>query len=94
VCLASFRSPFIGVYGLLGTVWLMTLLAARSRTDKGLLGALGLAALFCVAGWLVPGPGHAPTTIALIVSAMVFLVALCVNVLAVMASPAIVKIST
>jgi alpha-1,2-mannosyltransferase len=82
VCLASFRSPFIGVYGLLGTVWLMTLLAAGLRTTGSFLGALVLVALFCVAGWLVPGPGHAPTAIALIVSGMVFLVALCVNVYA------------
>jgi alpha-1,2-mannosyltransferase len=94
VCLASFRSPFIGVYGLLGTVWLMTVLAAGLRTNGSFLGALALVALFCVAGWLVPGPGHAPTTIALIVSGMVFLVGLCVNVLAVMPSRAIVKIST
>lgn len=79
VSLASFRSPFIGLYGLVGTIWLMTLLAAGSRTDKSLLGGLGLIALFCAAVWLVPGPGHEPTMLALIASGVLFAVAACVN---------------
>jgi hypothetical protein len=83
VSLASFRSPFVGVYGLMGTVWLMTLLAAGLRTDKSLLGALALVALFCVASWLIPGPGHEPTAIAMIVSGVLFVLAAGMNVFAV-----------
>jgi alpha-1,2-mannosyltransferase len=84
VSLASFRSPFIGVYGLMGTVWLMTLLAAGARTDRSLLGALGLVAAFCAATWNEPGPGHDPVTRWMILSGVFFGVALGVNVFAVL----------
>jgi hypothetical protein len=84
LALASFRSPFVGgIYGLVGTVWLLTLLASRARTERSFLGGLGLTALFCAASWLIPGPGHDPTSIAMWVSGIVFVVAVCANVFAV-----------
>jgi alpha-1,2-mannosyltransferase len=83
LALASFRSPFVGgVYGLVGTVWLLTLLAGRAPAERSFLGGLGLIAVFCTASWLIPGPGHAPTTIAMLVSAIVFIVAVGANVFA------------
>lgn len=57
--LASFRSPFVpDAYGLVGTLWLLTLLAAERRRlfDWGILVALGAAFSIVLDGGLVPTP--------------------------------------
>ena len=57
--LASFRSPFVpDAYGLVGTLWLLTLIAAERRRLRqwGVLIALGGAFSIVLDGGLVPTP--------------------------------------
>jgi hypothetical protein len=57
--LASFRSPFVpDAYGLVGTLWLLTLLAAERRRPSEWAALAALGAAFCVVldGGLVPKP--------------------------------------
>jgi glycosyl transferase family 87 len=84
ISLGSFRSPFVGFYGLVGTFWLLTLLAAEARTARALLGALTLIAVYSACNWRVPSPTYEPTTFVLVGSAALFLIALGVNLYAVM----------
>lgn len=77
--LASFRSPFVGFYGYVATVWLLTLLAADARTPRTLVLGWGVAGAFSWAQWLVPAVGPVPTRFTVIGSALLFVFALAVN---------------
>ena len=82
VSLASLRSPFVGaLYGLIATLWLMALLAARSsrRIPHWIAGIviLGLITL------LIPAPGQPASTTWLIVSGLLVFVCMALNAWAV-----------
>jgi len=78
--LASFRSPFVGgPYGLVASLWLLTLLAAASRNRQSAV-LWSLAFVACaVANRLTPSPHSPPTTFWLAVSGGIFVFALAVN---------------
>jgi hypothetical protein len=78
--LASFRSPFVGgPYGLVSTLWLLTLLAAASRTRQSAV-LWSLAFVACaVANRLAPSPHFPATTFWLVVSGGIFVFAVGVN---------------
>jgi alpha-1,2-mannosyltransferase len=78
--LASFRSPFVGgPYGLVASLWLLTLLAAASRNRQSAV-LWSLAFVACaVANRLTPSPHSPPTTFWLAVSGGTFIFALAVN---------------
>jgi len=84
--LASFRSPFVGVYGYVATVWLMTALAAGARGAPGRAIGLALTAAFCWIHWQMPSAARVPTSIEVLASAILFLAAFAASVLAVMRS--------
>ena len=81
--LASFRSPFVGVYGYVASVWLMTALAAGARGAPGRAIGLGLTAAFCYIHWHLPSAARVPTSIEVLTSAILFLAAFAASVLAV-----------
>jgi hypothetical protein len=55
--LTAFRSPFVGsIYGYLGTMWLVTLLAAEAPTAMKRGGWLAGFGLLAAAMWLTPTP--------------------------------------
>jgi hypothetical protein len=55
--LTAFRSPFVGsIYGYLGTMWLMTLLAAGAPTAAKRAGWLAGFGVLAVVMWLTPSP--------------------------------------
>ena len=83
--LASFRSPFVGgVYGIVATLWLLTLLAADSRSLRS-AALWSLAFVACaVVNRLTPSPYFPPTTFWLVASAGVLFFALAVNTWCVM----------
>jgi alpha-1,2-mannosyltransferase len=85
--LASFRSPFVGgAYGLVSTLWLLTLLAAGSRNRQPAV-LWSLAFVVCVVGnRLAPTPGHPSTTFWLAASGGILIIALGVNTWAVLRS--------
>jgi alpha-1,2-mannosyltransferase len=85
--LASFRSPFVGgAYGLVSTLWLLTLLAAGSRNRQSAV-LWSLAFVACAVGnRLAPTPGHPSTTFWLAASAAILVVALGANTWAVLRS--------
>jgi len=57
LALASFRSPFVGSgYGLLATVWLVTLLAAEATRPAALLFWIAVLAAAAVQFWTGPSP--------------------------------------
>jgi alpha-1,2-mannosyltransferase len=75
--LASFRSPFVGgLYGLVSTMWLLTLLVASARTRK--IAALwAVAFIVCAVGnILVPSPTYPPTQFWLIASGGLLILAI------------------
>ena len=76
VVLGSFRSPFVGFYGMAGAVWLMTLLAAEARTSRGLLVWFGGIATLCAAHTAQPPPFIPVTLTIMLMSTIVFVVAL------------------
>src|SRR6266702_4372149 len=78
--LASFRSPFVGGgYGLVATLWLLTLLAAGSRNRLSAV-LWSLAFVACTVGTrLTPSPYFPATTFWLAASAGIFIFALGVN---------------
>ena len=78
--LASFRSPFVGgVYGLVATMWLLTLLAASSRNYQSAV-MWALAYVVCAVGnRLTPSPYFPPTTFWLVASGGILVFALAVN---------------
>jgi alpha-1,2-mannosyltransferase len=78
--LASFRSPFVGgPYGLVATLWLLTLLASASRDRRsGVLWSLAFVAC-AVANRLTPSPYFPATTFWLAVSGGLFVFVLGVN---------------
>jgi hypothetical protein len=80
ISLASFRSPFVGgVYGLVSTLWLLTLLAAGSRSRQSMV-LWSMTFVACaVVNRLTPSPYFAPTTFWLAISAGILVVALGVN---------------
>jgi len=84
--LASFRSPFVGVYGYVATVWLMTALAAGARGAPGRAIGVALTAAFCWIHWQMPSAARVPTSIEVLASAILFLAAFAASVLAVMRS--------
>lgn len=81
--LASFRSPFVGVYGYVATVWLMTALAAGARGAPGRAMGLVLTAAFCWAHWHLPSAARTATSIEVLTSALLFLAAVAAGVLSV-----------
>jgi alpha-1,2-mannosyltransferase len=55
--LMAFRSPFVGsIYGYLGTLWLLTLLAAEATTTTKRVGWLAGFGLVAAAMWVIPSP--------------------------------------
>lgn len=85
--LASFRSPFVGgTYGLVSTLWLLTLLCAGATTrTQAVLWTLA----FCVCAvgnYLTPSPTFAPTPFWLIASAGILAFAVAASVWTVMRS--------
>ncbi|MEA3179325.1 MAG: alpha,2-mannosyltransferase [Gammaproteobacteria bacterium] len=80
ISLASFRSPFVGGgYGLVSTLWLLTLLAAGSRSRQSMV-LWSMTFVACaVVNRLTPSPYFAPTTFWLAASAGILVVALGVN---------------
>jgi hypothetical protein len=85
--LASFRSPFVGgAYGLVATLWLLTLLAAGSRNRQSAV-LWSLAFVACAVGnRLTPSPGYPATTFWLAASGGILVFALGVNTWAVLHS--------
>lgn len=82
--LASFRSPFVGgPYGLVSTLWLLTLLTASARTQKS-AALWALAFVVCAVGNLMtPSPNFAPTDFWLVASGGILVLAVGVSVWAV-----------
>jgi alpha-1,2-mannosyltransferase len=79
--LGSFRSPFVGFYGLLAAVWLMTVAAATARsTGTLLLSWFGIAA-FAIAHAFVPSPSMPSRPAYLVFSGLVFCTALVFGVI-------------
>jgi len=78
--LASFRSPFVGgAYGLVSTLWLLTLLFASATSRKEAM-TWALAFILCAMGNnLTPSPNFAPTNFWLTASAVVLIIAVAAN---------------
>jgi alpha-1,2-mannosyltransferase len=74
--LGSFRSPFVGFYGLMAAVWLMTALAAEARSTRSLLLVWLATAAFAVAHTLVPSPSRPATSLHVVLSAFLVCTAL------------------
>jgi hypothetical protein len=72
VVLASFRSPFVGGYGLVGAVWLLTLLAAHAESSRSLLMWFGAIAALCAVLESLPRPDQPMLLAAKIVSTVSF----------------------
>ena len=87
--LASFRSPFVGgLYGMVSTLWLLTLLVAGSNDRKSAAGWL-LALLVCSVGnGLTPSPTFPPTPFWLTASAAILIMAMGASLWAVVRSTA------
>jgi hypothetical protein len=83
--LMAFRSPFVGsLYGYLGTLWLLTLLAAGASTPRrraGWLAGFGtVAATMALAPTPVPPPAVIPPPLAwMVVTSIVFSSVLLLN---------------
>ena len=84
--LASFRSPFVGFYGLLPAVWLMTLTAAHARSTRTLVLAWLAIAAFAIAHVFVPSPATPWTTRHLVLSSLVFATALATGIVVALAA--------
>jgi alpha-1,2-mannosyltransferase len=55
--LMAFRSPFVGsIYGYLGTLWLLTLLAAEATTTRKRVGWLAGFGVIAALAWVLPSP--------------------------------------
>jgi hypothetical protein len=74
--LGSFRSPFVGFYGLTAAVWLMTALAAAARSPRSLLLVWAATAAFAWAHTLVPSPSRPSTSVHVVLSAILVCIAL------------------
>jgi hypothetical protein len=80
ISLASFRSPFVGgPYGLVSTLWLLSLLAAGSKNRRAAVLWSIVFVACAVVNRLTPSPAVEPTTFWLVVSAGLVVVALGVN---------------
>ena len=84
LALASFRSPFVGFYGFVAPVWLMSLLAAESQQSSAIIVSWIGIAVFGIGHLLVPAPGTPSTPLALAGSGLLFAIALAVSVAAVL----------
>jgi alpha-1,2-mannosyltransferase len=74
--LASFRSPFVGgPYGLVSTLWLLTLLAAGAETRNARAFWAVVFVVCAVGNRLTPSPTYGPTTFWLVVSGAILLAA-------------------
>ena len=83
--LGSFRSPFVGAgYGVLATLWLMGLLAARASTLARSIGWLAALCALAIAIWIIPSPAARAGPIWLWVSGLLVFATLGVNVWAVL----------
>ena len=76
VVLGSFRSPFVGFYGMAGVVWLMTLLAADVQTSRALLVWFGFIATLCAMHTALPSVGEAISLTTKLTSTIGFAIAL------------------
>lgn len=76
VVLGSFRSPFVGFYGMAGVVWLMTLLAADVQTSRALLVWFGGIATLCAMHTALPSVGEAISLTTRLTSTIGFAIAL------------------
>jgi alpha-1,2-mannosyltransferase len=85
VTLASLQGPFSGMsYALVGTIWLVTLLAAQAADVRGYLSWLTLLSLYLVGGLVLPSPGTDPQpTWAIVISLVLQVLALTINLWAV-----------
>jgi alpha-1,2-mannosyltransferase len=88
VTLASLQGPFSGMnYGLVGTIWLVTLLAAQAADVRGYLSWLTLLSLFLVGGLVLPAPAGQLTdlqpTWVIVVALMLQVLAMGINLWAV-----------
>jgi hypothetical protein len=80
VTLASYRSPFVGgVYGLVSTIWLATLLAARAENQTRYVAGLAATFVLCLVMSFLPTPSSVPPPHLIVLSIVVFLIALLVN---------------
>jgi len=77
--LASLRSPFVGFYGYVAVVWLLTLVAAERPATAWAIGWWTATAVFAIVHALLPSPAHAPTPLALVVSSVLVGVALALS---------------
>ena len=79
VVLASMRSPFMPWYGVVGPIWLVTLLAAERRTPAAVIGVWSaLAAVAAIYLWM-PSPAVVPRPVDMVAADVltVALLALC-----------------
>ena len=76
VVLGSFRSPFVGAYGMVGAIWLMTLMAGNVQSSKSLLVWFGAIALLCGAHDAIPTPRQPLPLTAKIISTLTFSIVL------------------
>jgi alpha-1,2-mannosyltransferase len=88
VTLASLQGPFSGMnYGLVGTIWLVTLLAGQAADVRGYLSWLTLLSLFLVGAVVLPAPAgqitDAQATWVIVVALMLQVVAMGINLWAV-----------
>jgi alpha-1,2-mannosyltransferase len=68
--LASYRSPFVGgAYGMLGTVWLSTIMIGAAATTRARIGWCVTFAILVAGSFIVPTPIHVPTTTRVALSA-------------------------
>ena len=79
--LASFRSPFVGAYGFVATIWLLSLVAADASTRRAAIGWWGAGAAFVIAHWLIPAVGQPPTPSLLIGSGALVILAMGLDLL-------------
>jgi alpha-1,2-mannosyltransferase len=85
--LASFRSPFVGgPYGLVSTMWLLTLLAANAPTRKFASLWAGAFVVCAVGNYLTPSPTFPPTQFWLIASGGILILAMATSIGAVVRS--------
>lgn len=84
VGLASYRSPFVGaVYGVISTLWTMTLIAARGSSPLRSVGWLAAVVALGWTIWLVPSPTAPPSQTWIWITGVLVLACMAVNVWAV-----------
>ncbi len=81
--LASFRSPFVGAYGFMATVWLISLLAADASNPRRVIAWWIVGIAFAAAHWIVPSAGYPAATWSYLLTTFLVLVAMALALVAI-----------